>query len=126
MIPDIYRFLSPWTAFYPRSGIEYWNFSVYDYRYSDEENSEDLDERARKVLEYLENQKSNHVLIVTHGLFLRIIIGKAIFGKNFTSHICQDVLNNMRTNNAGLTLMEFNESNHQWLLRAYNDFAHLG
>ncbi len=44
-----------------------------DFRYSDEENFLDLKFRAKETLAYLATRREKVVLVVTHGIFLRLI-----------------------------------------------------
>jgi len=100
------------------------NFYTSGYHYSDEENFQYLDKRAGEALKFLSSQKTNEILVITHGLFLRIMIGKAVFGDSFDPKMCQNVLNHMMTNNTGLSILELDGD--QWILRTFNDHAHLG
>jgi len=56
-----------------------------DYRFSDEENFQDLKERARKLLDYLGTRREKTVLVVTHGIFLRMIAAYILYGDSLDS-----------------------------------------
>jgi len=102
------------------------NFSNPSFRYSDEENFSDLNERAEKALNLLVNRKESDILVVAHGLFLRVLMGRAIFRSDFTAKICDSLFHSLVTNNSGLTLLEYDEEKKEWFMRVWNDHAHLG
>ncbi len=102
------------------------NFSKPGFRIDDEENFEDLNIRAEKALRFLEQQKGEHVLVVTHGLFMRILAGKVIFGDGLNGKLGDDLFRAMKTNNAGLTVFRFDSEKNEWVLVTWNDHAHLG
>ncbi|KKU59368.1 MAG: Phosphoglycerate mutase family protein [Parcubacteria group bacterium GW2011_GWA2_47_12] len=45
------------------------NFTVSGFRFSDEENFDDLKTRAGQVLRYLQKKPEKNILVVTHGFF---------------------------------------------------------
>lgn len=49
-------------------------------RYSDEENFTDLKRRARKCLRYLSRAPHSQVCVVTHGIFLRMLLAYMAYG----------------------------------------------
>jgi len=49
------------------------------YRFSDEENFVDLKKRARKALRYLARQHHKRVVVVTHGIFLKMLIAYLLY-----------------------------------------------
>ncbi len=55
-----------------------------DFHVSDEENFKDINERAQKALAFLAIRPEEQIGVVTHGLFLRHIVGKALFGDLYT------------------------------------------
>lgn len=50
-----------------------------EYRFSDEENFEDLKVRARKALTALEGQPGHHICVVTHRIFLKMLIAYLLY-----------------------------------------------
>lgn len=104
------------------------NFSQPHYRFSDEENFDDLKERAGHALTYLENLTEDHVLVVTHGFFLRTLIAAAIFGKDMNAYECERFVRTFHMENTGLTVLGYDEKYERspWWLWVWNDHAHLG
>lgn len=54
-------------------------------RYSDEENFTDLKERARKLLAYIATRKENQIIMVTHGIFLKMVAAYILRGDALTA-----------------------------------------
>lgn len=100
------------------------NYNDTSWHYSDEENAEDIKNRALKALKFLENQREESVLVVTHGLIMRTILGVMIFGQDMTPKESKKLQNFLHNTNTGITVCEFSEQT--WKLVTWNDFAHLG
>lgn len=103
------------------------------WHFSDEENFFDLKTRAEKALDLLirTHNDMNHILVVTHGNFLRAVLGVASFEEAFTPDVFQK-LYHFSTHNAGVTVLEYDEHGHSigiqgphWHVVAWNDHAHL-
>ncbi len=108
---------------------EVWdNFSKPSWRYSDEENLDDLKERAGQAIEFLEKRPEENILVVTHGLFMRILICLAIIGNDVNNEICHQFIAKFHTANTGLTILKYDPKSRKtpWWLWVWNDHAHLG
>ena len=68
------------------------NFTVSGFRFSDEENFDDLKTRAGQALRYLQQKPERNILVVTHGFFLRIIVAYAVFGEKLTATECEQFI----------------------------------
>lgn len=110
-------------------------FDTPDLRHSDEENFEDLRERANAALAYLEQRPEEHILVVSHGLFTRILAARILLGADITGAECLKVTNALRTRNTGLSVLHFKHHLQgmgaegpasDWQLLVWNDHAHLG
>lgn len=106
------------------------NFYLPDYHYSDEENFFDLKKRAGEAVQFLKQQTAEHVVVVTHGLFLRHLLGVLIFGDQYSQKEAERMLN-FRTQNTGISLCEYvpeevSANSEGWRIEAWNDQAHLG
>lgn len=102
------------------------NFGKSTYRHSDEENFNDLKERAEKALLFLETRPEKNVLVITHGFFLRILVARALFGKELTGVICENFVRTFHMENTGLSVLKYDETKKYWWLWIWNDHAHLG
>jgi len=79
-----------------------------DYRYSDEENFNDLKGRAKKLLEYLEKRKEKRFLVVTHSIFLKMIAAFVIHRESLNSESYNLLSFTNTSNNASITVFEYN------------------
>lgn len=108
--------------------IFYKNFHLNTYRYSDEENFVDLKNRVKGVLELISSKREDNILVVTHGLFLRIIIAYIVLGEGLNGEQCLKFIRNVRTENGGISVVTYNNQKCEdmWRLIALNDKNHLG
>lgn len=54
-------------------------------RYSDEENFLDLKDRAKSLLKYIARRKEKRIIMVTHGIFLKMVASYMLFGEKLTA-----------------------------------------
>ena len=103
-------------------------FHIPGFRFSDEENFEDLKDRAKKALEYLAQRPEENILVVTHGFFMRIIMAHVVFGDKLTGEECNRFIRVFHMENTGITVLSYDEKwkDHPWWLWIWNDHAHLG
>jgi broad specificity phosphatase PhoE len=105
------------------------NFGKPGWRYSDEENFDDMKVRAKKAMQLLESRPENEILVVTHGLFLRMLVGTLVFGDEFTGREGLRLFKAFKTKNTGLTVFELDLEDErfggQWRMLTWNDHAHL-
>lgn len=107
------------------------NFNVSGWHYSDEENVEDLMERGFKTLAFIKKQKAENILVVTHGLFMRMIIACITMGETLTSKEFWRFMITFETENTGITVCEREDvvsgiRDNEWKIYSWNDSAHLG
>jgi len=101
------------------------NFHVKGYRYSDEENFEDLVARADKVFDHLlEKHKDQTIICVSHGTFIKVLMVHAIFRVNLTPEIFSVIRHNFWAENTGVTILEHTDK-HGFRLLSWNDTSHL-
>ncbi len=103
------------------------NFHLPGFRYSDEENFDDLKERARKALKYLAERPEENILVVTHGFFMRIIMAYVLFGDKLTGEECNKCIRVFHMENTALTELCYDDKKESspWWLWTWNDHAHL-
>ena len=97
-----------------------------DWRYSDEENFEDLRQRAKECFEFLENRQEDNIVVVTHKNFLHCLLWYCIFGVDVTQIESMIIKNNFILSNTGIVWMQYDESKSFWKIVTWNDHAHLG
>lgn len=80
------------------------SFHEDDLRYSDEENFTDLKARAKALLKYISRRRERQIIMVTHGIFLKMVASYIIEGDKLTASEYNKLsfLNPM--DNAGLTI----------------------
>lgn len=106
------------------------NYHIPGKRYSDEENFEDLKERADAAVRFLEEHQAQNILVVSHGLFMRIFFARALFGEGLTSREFVKTAYSLSSHNTGIAHFEYDPErvgwdNKGWLLKRWNDHAHL-
>lgn len=77
------------------------------YRYSDEENFLDLKDRAKKCLDWLTTRREKRILVVTHGIFLKMLMSYMIKGEDLTSQDYNKFSFYNPSNNAGVTVVQY-------------------
>ena len=108
---------------------EIWNnFGSTGYRHSDEENFEDLRDRARQALEFLAGRSEENIAVVTHGFFMHIVLAYVVFRERLTGKECELFMRTFHMENTGLTIIKYDGSDKEppWRVWTWNDYAHLG
>ena len=113
---------------YEREFIE--RFPDPEWRFDDAENFDNLHDRAARALQFLENRPEDHVLVVSHGIFMSILVAQTILGEKLTGSECIRFIRGFYMDNTGLTELEYDTSPASmwplpWRLRIWNDHSHL-
>lgn len=100
------------------------------WKYSDEESFLDLKTRSEAALAFLTTRSEEHIVVVTHGLFKRILLGSMLFGGEFNSVQYKQLRSFLYTSNTGITVCDYllsdeDHPNPRWRLITWNDHAHL-
>lgn len=95
-----------------------------DWHYSDEENFHDIVKRAQDTLKMLENRSEENIALVSHSIFMRVLIGVMTFGETMNPEMLRNLGDHFKINNTGITVLEYDGS--VWKLITWNDHAHLG
>ena len=96
------------------------------FRHSDEETFSELAARARAVISVLAEHPAQRICVVTHGGFLRVIIGVLVFGDDFTKKELGYLLDHFGTTNTGVTYAKRKDGASDWRIVTWNDQSHLG
>jgi broad specificity phosphatase PhoE len=85
-------------------------------------------DRARRALDLLDARTEEHLLVVTHGFFLRVILAEVLIGQDITPGQLERLIAGTRTRNTGITMIRQDSwlRGAKWCLHVYNDHAHLG
>ncbi|MGB0757523.1 MAG: histidine phosphatase family protein, partial [Patescibacteria group bacterium] len=103
-------------------------YQDHNHRISDAETFNELQQRSKKALDFLEAQPYDNVLVVSHAGFIQIIVMHILLGEFFTGKTIAHA-RNMFITNTGITVIRFDETKtegNQWHVWTVNDHAHLG
>ena len=98
-------------------------------RVEDGENFDDLMARADKALAFLTARPEESIVVVTHGVFLRMLVARVLFSTMLSGPLFKNFQRNAITENTGMTVLIYTdafEESFAWRLWVYNDHAHLG
>ena len=102
------------------------SFHADNLRYSDEENFTDLKERARKLLNYIAKRPERRIIMVTHGIFLKMVASYILYGEKLTAseHNSLSYFNPM--DNAGMAICSYTIhwfKKNEWKIIVWNDLS---
>jgi 2,3-bisphosphoglycerate-dependent phosphoglycerate mutase len=100
------------------------NWHKKGWKYSDEESFHEMKERAIKALAYIVKSKKDDVLVVSHGNFLKALIGVMIKGGKHSAEDFRTLRLFLDSSNVGISLCEYTDG--KWRMITWNDHAHLG
>ncbi|MBI2066253.1 histidine phosphatase family protein [Candidatus Woesebacteria bacterium] len=101
------------------------NYHKGDWRYSDEETFDELNERGEKVIAHLlKHHQRQNVLIVSHAGMIKMILARMIFGNSLTPKIYWDFKYHSWLKNTGITICDYSPD-YGWVLETLNDTTHL-
>ncbi len=83
------------------------SFHDDNLRYSDEENFTDLNQRAQKLLNYIKQRPENHIIMVTHGIFLKMVIATILHHDHLNSLEYNTLSYFNPIHNAGLSICSY-------------------
>lgn len=93
-------------------------------RYSDEENFTDLLERAKKLLHFIESRDEERIIMVTHGIFLKMVASYVLLGDKLTASEYNKLSYFNPINNAGMSICQYIShwfKKNEWKLVLWND-----
>lgn len=93
------------------------------WKFSSEESAHELVTRAQGALKYILSQNGDSVICVTHGLFMRILLGVMMFGDNLDRDHLLSFMKFISISNTGVTVCEHFDG--RWKLITLNDLTHL-
>ncbi len=93
------------------------------WHHSDEDNFSDAKSRAIRVLQMLSERGEEHILVVTHGEFLRLLISIILLGESLTPKEFKNIQFRLKTTNTGVTVCHKEDKGYRLL--TWNDHAHL-
>jgi len=94
-------------------------------RYSDEELFAEVVKRADDAIAFIKNREESNIAIVSHGLFLKLVVFRMVLGDYLTPQVYHEVLHGFSTWNTGITYAIWGDDD-RFHVRQWNDSAHLG
>jgi 2,3-bisphosphoglycerate-dependent phosphoglycerate mutase len=104
--------------------MEHWGES--GWRFEDEENCDDLRQRAHDAIQYIEAHEKDTLMVVSHGRFLRYLIAEVMLGEANTAEVMWRIDQTLRTMNTGISVCYQTEEGGAmgWKILTWNDHAH--
>jgi broad specificity phosphatase PhoE len=102
------------------------SYHADDLRFSDEENFTDLKKRAKKLLHYIKWQRQDRIIMVTHKIFLKMVISYMLYGKKLTASEYNNLSYFNPIDNAGMAICSYTHhwfKKDEWKLLVWNDLA---
>jgi probable phosphoglycerate mutase len=93
-----------------------------DWRVEDAENPQDIYVRVQKSLELLKNDPAETILVVSHGNFLKQLLGYVLLDGAGTPKEVASFKRTVKTTNTGISVIVFEKG--RWRVLTWNDHAH--
>ncbi|MEK9182592.1 MAG: histidine phosphatase family protein [Patescibacteria group bacterium] len=100
------------------------SFHDDNLRYSDEENFIDLKKRAKKLLKFISGRSEERIMMVTHGIFLKMVVSYMLLGEKLTASEYNKLSYLNPINNAGIAICSYKGhlfKKDEWNLIIWND-----
>ena len=100
------------------------SYHADDLRISDEENFLDLKERAKKALKFIGKRRERRIIIVSHGIFLKMVVSYMVYGESLTASQYNSLSHYNPINNASMAICSYTTHlllRNEWKLLVWND-----
>ena len=100
------------------------SYHADDLRISDEENFVDLKKRAKKLLSYIKRRSEKRIIMVTHGIFLKMIASYMIYGESLTASMYNNLSYYNPIDNASMAICSYTThwfKKNEWKILIWND-----
>ena len=97
-----------------------------DLRISDEENFIDLKKRAKKLLAYIARRREKKIIMITHGVFLKMVVSYMLYGNELTASKYNNLSYFNPIKNAGMAICSYIPhwfKKNEWKLLVWNDLS---
>ncbi len=102
------------------------SYHADDLRISDEENFTDLKKRAKKLLSYIKRRRAKRIIMVTHGIFLKMVMSYMLYGEKLTASQYNNLSYFNPINNASMAICSYTHHwfiKDEWKLLVWNDLG---
>jgi broad specificity phosphatase PhoE len=100
------------------------SFHEDNLRISDEENFVDLKERAKKLLKYIKGRSEKRIIMITHGIFLKMVVSYMLEGDKLTASEYNKLSAYNPVNNASMAIVSYTShwfARDEWKILVWND-----
>src|SRR3989344_5505123 len=90
----------------------------------DEENFIDLKKRAKKLLKYIARRSEKRIIMVTHGIFLKMVVSYMLYGNKLTASEYNNLSYFNPIDNAGMAIVSYTHHwfrRNEWKILTWND-----
>lgn len=102
------------------------SYHADDLRVSDEENFTDLKERAKKLLSFISRRWEKRIILVTHGIFLKMVVSYMTYGDKLTASQYNTLSYFNPINNASMCICSYTPhwfKKNEWKILVWNDLS---
>jgi len=102
------------------------SYHADDLRVSDEENFTDLKKRAEKLLKYIARRREKRIIMVTHGIFLKMVASYMLYGEKLTASEYNNLSYFNPINNASMAICSYTShwfKKEEWKILVWNDLT---
>lgn len=102
------------------------SYHANDLRVSDEENFNDLKERAKKLLNYISKRREKRIIMVTHGIFLKMVASYMQYGNALTAIQYNNLSYFNPVTNASMAIVKYTPhffKPNEWKIIVWNDLT---
>lgn len=102
------------------------SYHADDLRVSDEENFTDLKKRAKKLLAFISRRKEKRIIMVTHGIFLKMVVSYMLYGDKLTASEYNNLSYFNPIKNASMAICSYKHhwfTKNEWKLIIWNDLS---
>ncbi|HEV7702473.1 MAG TPA: histidine phosphatase family protein [Candidatus Paceibacterota bacterium] len=100
------------------------SFHEDNLRISDEENFVDLKARAKKLLKFIKRRREERIIMVTHGIFLKMVVAYMLEGDTLSASVYNKLSSYNPVNNASMAIVSLTRhwfKKDKWKILAWND-----
>ncbi len=89
------------------------------------ESFEELKSRLEEVKKFLENSSQNHVVVVSHAIFIKSLVSYIMAGELLTGDLLLKMESALTVDNAAVSKFMYNQEKSKWHMESWNDQVHL-
>jgi broad specificity phosphatase PhoE len=100
------------------------SYHADDLRISDEENFTDLKNRAKKLLSFISRRWEKRIIMVTHGIFLKMVVAYMTYGDSLTASQYNTLSYYNPVKNASMCICSYTHhwfKKNEWKILVWND-----